>query len=109
MRSMASGGAFHRAYPRVTQQAFLEAHELRFRYFSGVFHVLRYDNLTSAVRKILRGYRREETERFMAFRSHWKFQADFAHRGRPMRREAWKLKEVTSAAITGYRSPKRAI
>ena len=80
MRSMASGGAFHRAYPRATQ-AFLEAHELRFRYFSGVFHVLRYDNLTSAVRKILRGYRREETERFMAFRSHWKFQAEFCPPG----------------------------
>ena len=27
MRSMASGAAFHRAYPRATQQAFLEAHE----------------------------------------------------------------------------------
>jgi transposase len=29
MRSMASGAAFHRAYPCATQQAFLEAHELR--------------------------------------------------------------------------------
>ena len=28
MRSMASGAAFHRAYRRATQQAFLEAHEL---------------------------------------------------------------------------------
>jgi len=45
MRSMASGGAFHRAYPHATQQAFLEAHELAFAYFSGVFRVLRYDNL----------------------------------------------------------------
>ena len=81
MRSMASGGAFHRAYPRATQQAFLEAHELGFRYFSGVFRVLRYDNLTSAVKKILRGYRREETERFIAFRSHWKFQAEFCTPG----------------------------
>ena len=35
MRSMGSGGAFHRAYPRATQQAFLEAHELGFRYFCG--------------------------------------------------------------------------
>ena len=34
MRSMASGGAFHRAYPRATQQAFLEAHEVAFAYFS---------------------------------------------------------------------------
>ena len=33
LRSMASGGAFHRAYPRATQQAFLEAHELAFRLF----------------------------------------------------------------------------
>ena len=27
MRNMASGGAFHRAYSRASQQAFLEAHE----------------------------------------------------------------------------------
>ena len=38
LRSMASGGAFHRAYRHATQQAFLEAHELAFRYFGGVFH-----------------------------------------------------------------------
>ena len=81
MRSMGSGGAFHRAYPRATQQAFLEGHELGFRYFAGVFGLLRYDNLTSAVKKILRGYRREETERFIAFRSHWKFQAEFCTPG----------------------------
>jgi hypothetical protein len=29
------------------------------------------------VRKILRGYRREETVRFMAFHSDWRFAADF--------------------------------
>ena len=77
MRSMASGAAFHRAYRRATQQAFLEAHEHAFEYFQGVFAVLRYDNLKSAVKKILRGYRREETERFIAFRSHWHFQSEF--------------------------------
>ena len=31
MRSMAGGGAFHRAYYHATQQAFLEAHELAFQ------------------------------------------------------------------------------
>jgi transposase len=77
LRSMASAGAFHRAYPHATQQAFLEAHELAFAYFGGVFRVLRYDNLGSAVKKVLRGYRREETTRFIAFRSHWQFQAEF--------------------------------
>lgn len=77
MRSMATGAAFHRAYPRATQQAFLEAHELAFHYFGGVFRRLRYDNLTSAVKRILRGSRREETLRFIAFRSHWQYEARF--------------------------------
>lgn len=79
MRSMGSGGAFHRAYPHASQQAFLEGHELGFRYFGGVFHLLRYDNLRAAVRKILRGYQRQEAERFIAFRSHWGFRAEFCN------------------------------
>lgn len=60
MRSMASGGAFHRTYYHATQQAFLEAHEFAFDYFGGVFRHLRYDNLKSAVKKILRGQRQRE-------------------------------------------------
>ena len=82
MRAMASGGAFHKAYPHTTQQAFLEAHELAFQYFGGTFELLRYDNLSSAVKKILRGHRREENERFIAFRSHWGFQSDFCNPAR---------------------------
>jgi transposase len=82
LRSMASGAAFHRAYRRATQKAFLEAHELAFRYFGGVFRQVRYDNLKSAVKKILQGYQREETSRFIAFRSHWGFAAEFCNPGR---------------------------
>lgn len=82
MRSMASGAAYHRAYTHATQQAFLEAHELAFGYFDGVFHRLRYDNLKSAVKKVLRGYQREETSRFIAFRSHWRFQSEFCNPAR---------------------------
>jgi transposase len=81
MRSMASGGAFHRAYLHATQQAFLEAHQYAFNYFGGVFHRLRYDNLGSAVKRVLRGSRREETARFVAFRSHWRFAAEFCTPG----------------------------
>ena len=55
MRSMASGDAFHRAYTHATQQALLEAHEHAFAYFGGVFRTLRYDNMVSMVKKILRG------------------------------------------------------
>lgn len=79
MRSMASGAAFHCSYERATQQAFLEAHERAFAYFGGVFAVLRYDNLTSAVKKVLRGYEREQTARFIAFRSHWGYRSEFCN------------------------------
>ncbi len=79
MRSMASGAAFHCAFLHATQQAFLEAHELAFAYFSGVFRKLVYDNLTSAVKKILRGHQREQTARFIAFRSHWRFESEFCN------------------------------
>jgi hypothetical protein len=34
------------------------------------------------VKKILRGQRREENERFIAFRSHWRFQSDFCNPAR---------------------------
>lgn len=82
LRSMASGGAYHRAYLHATQQAFLEAHQFALAYFGGVFRTLRYDNLKSAVKKVLRGYRREETSRFIAFRSHWRFQSEFCNPAR---------------------------
>ncbi len=82
MRSPASGAAFHQAYRRATQQAFLEAHEAAFAYFGGVFQRLRYDNLSSAVKKVLRGSRREETARFVGFRSHWRYSAEFCTPGK---------------------------
>ena len=63
MRSMASGAAFHRAYVRATQQAFLEAHQLALHYFGGVFHRLRYDNLSSAVQKIVKRHLKVPTRR----------------------------------------------
>jgi len=79
MRSMGSGDAFHRAYPHATQQALLEAHEHAFEYFGGVFKTLRYDNMTSLVKKILRGYQRVETDRIIAFRSHWGYQSEYCN------------------------------
>ncbi len=79
MRSMGSGDAFHRAYPHATQQALLDAHEHAFDYFGGVFKTLRYDNMSSVVKKILRGYQRVETDRIIAFRSHWGYQSEYCN------------------------------
>ena len=79
MRSMVSGDAFHCAYRHATQQALLDGHQRAFAYFGGVFAKLRYDNMGSLVRKILRGYQRIETERMIAFRSHWGFQSEYCN------------------------------
>lgn len=77
LRSMYSGAAFHRVYPRATQLAFLDGMARAFAMFGGVFAVLRFDNLKHAVKRILQGKRREESTRFIAFRSHYMFAAEF--------------------------------
>jgi transposase len=77
LRSMYSGAAFHRAYLRASQQAFLDGHIRAFEMFGGAFRLVRYDNLRSAVKQIMRGKRREQTTRFLAFRSHYLFDAEF--------------------------------
>ncbi len=82
VRSCFSGREFHVAYPRQTQQAFLEGHAQAFEWFGGVFHTLRYDNLGSAVKRVLRGRRREETDRFVALRSHYLFESVFCIPGK---------------------------
>jgi len=47
--------------------------------FGRVFRLLRYDNLKSAVKKILRGHQRVETGQLIAFRSHWGFHTEFCN------------------------------
>ena len=81
MRACYSGREFHLAFPQQTQQAFLEAHVAAFAYFGGVFPVIRYDNLSAAVRRVLRGRKRLETERFVVLRSHYVFTAEFCQPG----------------------------
>ncbi len=80
-RSCYSAREFHIAFPRLTQQAFLEAHVMAFRWFGAVFHTLRYDNLALAVKKVLKGRRRVQTDRFVAMRSHYLFDAVFCTPG----------------------------
>jgi len=65
------------AFRRCAQQAFLEGHVEAFAWFGGVFGLIRYDNLSSAVKRLRRGRRREETDRFVALRSHYLFDSAF--------------------------------
>jgi transposase len=82
MRACFSGGCFVQAFTRETQQAFLEAHVEAFEFFGGVFELVRYDNLRSAVAKLLKGRRRVEADRFVALRSHYLFESSFTRAGK---------------------------
>ena len=46
-----------------------------------MFAQIRYDNLSSAVKKVLKGRRRVETDRFVALRSHYLFESQFTTPG----------------------------
>src|SRR5215210_8049902 len=81
MRASHSGAALVLPYPAETQQAFLEAHARAFAFLGGVPERVRYDNLRSAVQKVLRGRRREEQDRFVALRSHYLFESSFTTPG----------------------------
>jgi transposase len=82
MRACFSGACFTVAFTRETQQAFLEAHVAAFGWFGGVFATVRYDNLGEAVKKVLKGRRRAETDRFIALRSHYLFEAEYTRPGK---------------------------
>ena len=81
LRPCFSGAGFCMAFMRCTQQAFLEGHVEAFNWFGGVFGLVRYDNLSSAVKVVLRGRRRVETDRFIALRSHYMFESAFTLAG----------------------------
>jgi transposase len=78
MRSCFSGACFVMAFETQSQQAFFEGHVAAFEFFGGVFvGTIRYDNLKAAAKKTLKGRRRVENERFVAFRSHYLYEAWF--------------------------------
>ncbi len=81
MRASFSGAAFCQASLVETQQAFLELHVEAFAWFGGVFAGVRFDNLTSAVKQVLKGRRRVESDRFVALRSHYLFESQFTTAG----------------------------
>ncbi len=77
MRLSASGRAYPRAYLNEAQEVFLDGHVRAFDHFGGVPGRIRYDNLKSAVEKVLKGRNRLEAERFVALRSHYGFDSFF--------------------------------
>jgi transposase len=81
MRSRYSGKHFVRCYPCERQQALFDGHILAFSYFGGVFPVLIYDNLTTAVQKVLRGKNRILQEAYTKFHAYYNFTPRFCNPG----------------------------
>jgi hypothetical protein len=68
-----------RGYPCERQQAFLDAHLHAFAFFGGIFPTLVYDNLTTAVRQVLRGRGRVEQTEFAKFHAYYNFTPRFCN------------------------------
>lgn len=82
MRLSYSGRAAHRAYLTQGQEAFLEGHVYGFERLGGIpVAQVRYDNLNSAVKQVLFGRSRQENDRWVAFRSHFGFEAWYCQPG----------------------------
>jgi transposase len=82
MRLSHSGRAFHVAFATQAQEAFLEGHVLALHYFGAVPGRIRYDNLKPAVIRVCKGRDRQESERFVALRSHYGFDSFFCRPGK---------------------------
>jgi transposase len=82
MRLSFSGRAVHRASLSQGQEAFLEGHVYAFDRLAGVpIDKIRYDNLKPAVSRVMFGRTRQETQRWVAFRSTYGFDAFYCQPG----------------------------
>ena len=83
MKLSYSGKPFVMAFPTHRQEAFFEGHRQAFGWYEGVPGRIGYDNMTTAVRKILRGRNRIEQNGFIALRSHYLFDSHFSTPAHP--------------------------
>ncbi len=79
MRSKYSGKPFVQVYPCERQQVFIDGHIRAFEFYGGVFQTLIYDNLKTAVKKVLRGKKRIEQDSFRRFRMYYNFESRFCN------------------------------
>jgi transposase len=82
VRACFSGACFAYAAPNQTREALFEGLMRAFEHFGGVFRKVWFDNLTPAVRKVLRGRERVLQRAFVAFQAHYGFEAEFCGPGK---------------------------
>ena len=82
LRLSHSGKAVHLAYANQAQESFLDGHVVAFERLGGVpTGMIRYDNLTAAVIRVVLGRERVENPRFIALRSTYGFDSFFCAPG----------------------------
>lgn len=81
VRACFSTRTFVYAAPNQTREALLEGLTQAFEHFGGVFRRLWFDNLTPAVRKVLKGRDRVQQRGFASFAAHYGFEAVFCSPG----------------------------
>ena len=74
-----SDARFVAAFPRQTQEFFLEGHRLAFQFFQGVARRIVYDNLKSAVTRVFRGRKRGLNKTFQEFSERYLFKPAFCN------------------------------
>ena len=82
VRACYSRRSFLYAAPNQTREALLEGLIRAFDFFGAVFKNLWFDNLTPAVRKVLKGRTRILQRKFESFQAHYGFQAQFCRPGK---------------------------
>lgn len=81
MRLNYSRRTFVMSFPSQRQESFFMGHVKAFEHFGGVARRLTYDNLTTAVEKILTGKDRQEQTSFLTFRGKYLFESHFCTPG----------------------------
>lgn len=79
MRLNYSKVRFAMAFPFQKQEAFFAGHAQAFHFFGGVPRRITYDNLKTAVYRLLEGRNRQEQENFKRFRSHYLFESNYCN------------------------------
>ena len=74
-----SNKAYIRVFPAQNQECLLVGMKRIFEYIGGVPSRIRFDNMSTAVAKVLEGSERKLTDAFSRFMLHYRFEADFCN------------------------------
>lgn len=101
--------AFVCAFPTMRQECFLAGHVAAFAALGGVPRRIVYDNLATAVAKVLQGRTRVEQDTFVAFRGHYLYNSHFCLPGREGAHEKPLVETLVGYARRNFLVPVPAV